>query len=72
MKKMVSFTMCSVVGLLPLAAVAIFEEKDIAKLVNFRQRAQKFGERHQELLSNMHTQVCLVGIPTGADLSGCQ
>lgn len=44
----------SIVGLLPLAAVAIFEEKDIAKLVNFRQRAQSFGERHQELLSNMH------------------
>ncbi|MFA6162779.1 MAG: glucosidase [Methylobacter sp.] len=44
----------SMVGLLPLAAVAIFEEDDIAKLPNFRQRTQDFYRRHPELTINMH------------------
>jgi hypothetical protein len=44
----------SMVGLLPLAAVAIFEESEIAKLPNFLQRAKAFYDRHPELLANMH------------------
>ena len=44
----------SMVGLLPLAAVAVFEEGEIAKLPNFRQRAKAFYDRHPELMANMH------------------
>ncbi len=44
----------SMVGLLPLAAVAIFEEAEIMKMPTFRQRAKAFYERHPELLANMH------------------
>ena len=44
----------SMVGLLPLAAVAVFEEEEIARLPNFRQRARAFYDRHPELLANMH------------------
>jgi hypothetical protein len=44
----------SMVGLLPLAAVAIFEEAEIVKLPNFRQRAKAFYDRHPELLANLH------------------
>lgn len=44
----------SMVGLLPLAAVALFEETDIAKMPNFIQRAQAFYRRHPELITNMH------------------
>ncbi|MEC4748133.1 glucosidase [Methylomicrobium sp. Wu6] len=44
----------SMVGLLPLAAVALFEEADLAKMPNFRQRAQAFGRRHPEFTVNMH------------------
>ncbi len=44
----------SMVGLLPLAAVAIFEEADLAKLPNFRKRAQAFYLRYPELTANMH------------------
>lgn len=44
----------SMVGLLPLAAVAIFEETDLAKLLNFRKRAQAFYLRYPELTANMH------------------
>ena len=44
----------SIVGLLPLAAVAIFEEDIIAKLPKFRERARHFIGRHPELAANMH------------------
>jgi hypothetical protein len=44
----------SLVGLLPLAAVAIFDAADIEKLPNFRKRAVAFYERHPELIANMH------------------
>ena len=44
----------SMVGLLPLAAVAVFEEAEIEKLATFRQRAGEFSLRHPELLANMH------------------
>ena len=44
----------SMVGLLPLAAVALFEEADIAKLPNFVKRNQAFFSRHPELTANMH------------------
>jgi len=44
----------SMVGLLPLAAVAIFEEKDFEKLHKFREREQAFYRRHPELTVNMH------------------
>jgi hypothetical protein len=44
----------SMVGLLPLAAVAIFEEDILEKLPNFRQRARSLGERHPEVVTNLH------------------
>jgi hypothetical protein len=44
----------SMVGLLPLAAVALFEEAEYTKLTNFRQRARAFYGRHPELTANMH------------------
>ncbi|MEA5536340.1 MGH1-like glycoside hydrolase domain-containing protein [Crocosphaera sp. XPORK-15E] len=44
----------SLVGLLPLAAVAIFNEDDIAKLPNFYKRAQAFWSRHFDLIENIH------------------
>jgi len=44
----------SMVGLLPLAAVAIFEPADNAKMPNVRRRAEAFYRRHPELLANMH------------------
>jgi len=44
----------SIVGLLPLAAVAIFEEDILAKLPKFRERARLFIGRHPELAANMH------------------
>lgn len=44
----------SIVGLLPLAAVAVFEEDILAKLPNFRARARLFLERHGELAANTH------------------
>ena len=44
----------SIVGLLPLAAVAVFEEDILEKLPKFRERARQFNARHPELASNMH------------------
>jgi hypothetical protein len=44
----------SMVGLLPLAAVAIFEEDVVAKLPTFRQHAREFARRRPELLANLH------------------
>ncbi|PZV11159.1 MAG: glucosidase [Pseudanabaena sp.] len=44
----------SLVGLLPLAAVSIFNPDDLAKLPNFTKRALAFYERHPELTGNMH------------------
>jgi len=44
----------SIVGLLPLAAVAVFEEDILEKLPKFRERAQQFNARHPELAANMH------------------
>ncbi len=44
----------SMVGLLPLAAVALFERAELEKLANFRQRAKAFYLRHPELITNMH------------------
>jgi hypothetical protein len=44
----------SMVGLLPLAAVAVFEEDILAKLPRFAERARGFGRRHAELVANMH------------------
>jgi hypothetical protein len=44
----------SLVGLLPLAAVAIFDADDLAKLPKFRQHARGFLSRHPELTGNMH------------------
>ncbi|ABK98040.1 MGH1-like glycoside hydrolase domain-containing protein [Pelobacter propionicus] len=44
----------SMVGLLPLAAVAIFEEEQIANMPTFIQRAKAFYDRHPELTANMH------------------
>jgi hypothetical protein len=44
----------SMVGLLPLAAVAVFEEDILTKFPRFAERARQFGRRHGELLANMH------------------
>ncbi len=44
----------SMVGLLPLAAVAVFEEDILTKLPRFARRAKRFGRRHAELLANLH------------------
>jgi hypothetical protein len=44
----------SIVGLLPLAAVAVFEDDILAKLPTFRERAKQFGSRHPDLVASMH------------------
>ena len=44
----------SMVGLLPLAAVAIFEEDILEKLPAARERMRLFQERHPELSANIH------------------
>jgi hypothetical protein len=44
----------SMVGLLPLAAVAVFEDDILAKLPRFRERARAFARRHPDLVANMH------------------
>jgi hypothetical protein len=44
----------SIVGLLPIAAVAVFEEDILTKLPRFRTRAFHFNARHPELAANMH------------------
>jgi len=53
----------SIVGLLPLAAVAVFEEDILEKLPHFRERAVLFGARHPELVAGMH----LPSLPGVAD-----
>jgi hypothetical protein len=44
----------SIVGLLPLAAVAIFDEDILERLPNFRKFAKEFLTRHPELAKNIH------------------
>ncbi len=44
----------SMVGLLPLAAVAVFEDDILEKLPRFRERARAFGRRHPDLVASMH------------------
>jgi hypothetical protein len=44
----------SMVGLLPLAAVAIFEDDLLQKLPNFARKARDFMDRHPELATNLH------------------
>jgi hypothetical protein len=44
----------SMVGLLPLTAVAIFEEGILENLPTFRKKAMEFLERHPELAANLH------------------
>ncbi len=44
----------SMVGLLPLAAVAVFEEDILARLPRFAERARAFMRRHPELVAGMH------------------
>jgi hypothetical protein len=44
----------SIVGLLPLAAVAIFEKDLLEKLPTFKKQAQLFLERVPELMINLH------------------
>jgi hypothetical protein len=44
----------SVVGLLPVAADAVFEEESIAKLPRFRERARRFAERNRALTAGMN------------------
>jgi hypothetical protein len=44
----------SMVGLLPLAAVAVFEEDILQRLPAFRAFARGFLERHPELAANLH------------------
>lgn len=44
----------SMVGLLPLTAVAIFEEDMLQKLPTFAKHAKQFMARHPELAENLH------------------
>jgi hypothetical protein len=44
----------SMVGLLPLTAVAVFEENTIERLPNFAKRARMFIDRHPDLIANLH------------------
>jgi hypothetical protein len=44
----------SIVGLLPLAAVAVFEEDIFQRLPTFGRHARRFLERHPELTANLH------------------
>ena len=44
----------SMVGLLPLAAVAVFEDATVARLARFVERSRLFIERHPELANGMH------------------
>ena len=44
----------SIVGLLPLAGMAVFEQDILDKLPNFRERAKAFGRRHPELVAAVH------------------
>src|SRR5262249_46453418 len=44
----------SMVGLLPLAAIAVFEDDILEKLPIFRRNARQFLERHPELVANLH------------------
>jgi hypothetical protein len=44
----------SLVGLLPLMAVAVFPQDAFARLPRFRERSQLFMMRHPELLSGLH------------------
>jgi hypothetical protein len=44
----------SMVGLLPLAATAIFEDDILAKLPNFRKRARRLREVHPDIVKNVH------------------
>ena len=44
----------SIVGLLPLAAVAVFEDDILVKLPKFRERARQFLDRHPELARSLH------------------
>ncbi|MDQ1348304.1 MAG: hypothetical protein QG573_1678, partial [Acidobacteriota bacterium] len=44
----------SIVGLLPLAAVAVFEEDIFEQLPTFGKRARRFLERHPDLIANLH------------------
>ena len=44
----------SMVGLLPLAAVAVLEESKLEGLPTFRKRSSEFARRHPELCANIH------------------
>lgn len=44
----------SLVGLLPLAAVAVFEQSVLERLPRFRAFAQEFLKRHPDLAANIH------------------
>ncbi|MBF2050561.1 MAG: glucosidase [Elainella sp. C42_A2020_010] len=53
----------SLVGLLPLAAVAIFDADDFAKLPNFRNYVEEFKLRRPDLTANIH-------LPTQPGMAG--
>jgi hypothetical protein len=53
----------SMVGLLPLAAVAIFDADHVAKLPNFRKYVEEFKLRHPDLTTNVH-------LPTQPGIAG--
>jgi len=44
----------SIVGLLPLAAVAVFEDDIFARLPLFREQSTEFARRHPRLIANLH------------------
>jgi hypothetical protein len=47
----------SMVGLLPLAAVAVFEEDVLAKLPSFARRAKEFIRRNPAICTNVHLPI---------------
>jgi hypothetical protein len=44
----------SIVGLMPLAAVAVFESDLFERLPRFRERSAAFDQRHAQLIANLH------------------
>ena len=44
----------SIVGLLPLVGMAVFEDDIVQKLPHFTERARVFGRRHPELVASVH------------------
>lgn len=44
----------SLVGLLPLCSVVVFDDETLNRIPTFQKTAHRFAERHRELCANMH------------------